>query len=574
MSGEPDHAPAVTVAGSWLRLLKSGGVDYLFANAGTDFAPLIEAYASAVDRARTLPDPVTVPHENVAIHMAIGYWLVTRRMQAVMVHVSVGTANAVCGVLNAARAHVPVLFAAGRTPINEKDVFGARNLHIHWTQEMFDQASMVRESVKWEYELRSAEQLQTVVDRALSIAQAEPQGPVYLTLPREVIARPMDTALIGDRRPAVPTAPFPDPASITSLATMFRRARTPLIVTTGMGLDPRGPVALAEFASRHSVPVVQHVPRCVSLPSGHPMHAGYDPDPWLREADLVLVLDSTVPWIPDRTRIARGTKVVHVGADPLFQGLPVRGFECDLAITAMPAAALTALGAELGQAHGAAIEWQASRRERMHEWQQEQQRSRRSFLESVRHQKPIHPAWISHCLDQVRGEDSIVLREAPQLLMPFLNFTRPGQYFSIGAAGGLGWGLGAAAGVKLAAPDKLVIAVEGDGSYMFCEPVSAHYVALERDLPFLTVILDNQRWNEVRSATRHVYPQGRAVQAGAFEALTHFHPDLRLHKVVEAVGGHGERVTEPAALPDALAAAVRKVRDERRHVVLDIVCSG
>ncbi|HMN78996.1 MAG TPA: thiamine pyrophosphate-binding protein [Burkholderiaceae bacterium] len=84
MSGEPDHAPAVTVAGSWLRLLKSGGVDYLFANAGTDFAPLIEAYASAVDRARTLPDPVTVPHENVAIHMAIGYWLVTRRMQAVI----------------------------------------------------------------------------------------------------------------------------------------------------------------------------------------------------------------------------------------------------------------------------------------------------------------------------------------------------------------------------------------------------------------------------------------------------------------------------------------------------------
>src|SRR5690606_25287252 len=129
--------------------------------------------------------------------------------------------------------------------------------------------------------------------------------------------------------------------------------------------------------------------------------------------------------------------------------------------------------------------------------------------------------------------------------------------------------MGAALGAALAAPDRLVIAVEGDGSYMFCTPVAAHYVALEQDTPFLTIIFNNRSWNEVRSATRHVYPDGEAAQEGSFEPLTDFHPALALHKVVEAAGGYGEQVSDPAELPAALARAIAIVRDERRQVVLD-----
>jgi acetolactate synthase-1/2/3 large subunit len=143
-----------------------------------------------------------------------------------------------------------------------------------------------------------------------------------------------------------------------------------------------------------------------------------------------------------------------------------------------------------------------------------------------------------------------------------------------GAAGGLGRGLGVALGGKLAAPDRLVVAVEGDGSYMFCTPVSAHYVVLGQDTPFLTVIFNNQRWNEVRAATRHVYPDGVAARQGAYEALTHFHPSLQLHKVVEAAGGHGERVADPRELPAALERAIAMVTKERRQVVLDVICAS
>ena len=178
----------VTVSDAYLALMADRGVEYLFANAGTDFAPMIEALAKAQALGLPHPKPVTCPHENTAQHMAIGYYLATGRPQLTMLHVNVGTANAMNGLLNAARGQVPMLFTAGRTPINEDTLKGHRTLDIHWTQEMYDQAAMVRESVKWDYELRNGEQLETIVDRMLTVSMSDPKGPVYLSLPREVLS--------------------------------------------------------------------------------------------------------------------------------------------------------------------------------------------------------------------------------------------------------------------------------------------------------------------------------------------------------------------------------------------------
>jgi acetolactate synthase-1/2/3 large subunit len=495
-------------------------------------------------------------------------------MQAVMVHVNVGTANAVCGILNAARSHIPVLFTAGRTPITERGEAGSRNIHIHWTQEMFDQASLVREAVKWEYELRMPSDITAVVDRAISIANSAPKGPVYLTLPREVLAAQREAPeQFPPPRHGVALPPGANPSSVKQMAELFRKAKSPVIVTTAMALEPGADEVLAQFAQRFAVPVVEFVPRCANIPSAHPMHAGYDPGPWLKQADLVLVLDSAVPWIPDRTEVAHA-RVVHVGVDPIHSDIPMRSFECDLALAGDPAAALQALEIELsGHAAQAAGEIEA-RRQRALRRIADAKASQRALVESVKDQVPIHPAWFSHCVNQVKGADAILVKEAPQLSLALQDFDRPSSLMHAGAAGGLGWGMGVALGAKLAAPERLVIAVEGDGSYMFCTPVAAHYVALEQDAPFLTVIFNNQRWNEVRAATRHVYPEGVAAKPGAYEPLTHFHPALQLHKVVEAAGGYGERVTDPRELPAALERAIAMVKNERRQVVLDVICAS
>lgn len=179
---------AETVAEAYLTLLKDRGVDYLFGNAGTDFASVIEALSKSIAEGTSAPTAITVPHENLGVAMAHGYYLATGKPQAVMVHVNVGTANGICGIMNAARENVPILFTSGRTPLTETGMKGGRSIFIHWGQEMFDQAGTVREMVKWDYELRNADQLESVVDRALSLAMTEPRGPSYLLLPREVLA--------------------------------------------------------------------------------------------------------------------------------------------------------------------------------------------------------------------------------------------------------------------------------------------------------------------------------------------------------------------------------------------------
>src|SRR3974390_322698 len=184
----PKRQKTRSVAQAYLALLADRGVDYLFGNAGTDFAPLVEAFAQAAQAGICVPRPILAAHENLAVAMAHGYGMVSRRIPAVMVHVSVGTANMICAAMNAARENVAMLLTAGRSPLTETGLFGSRDGYIHWAQEMYDKAGMIREIVKWDYELRNAEQLATVVDRALAIAASEPRGPVYLSLPRAVIA--------------------------------------------------------------------------------------------------------------------------------------------------------------------------------------------------------------------------------------------------------------------------------------------------------------------------------------------------------------------------------------------------
>src|SRR4051794_7460175 len=240
-----------SVAEAYLALLAERGVEYLFANAGTDFAPIVEAYAKAAHSGLPAPKPLLATHENLAMSMAHGYAAASGRVPAVMVHVSVGTANALCGVLNAARENVPILFTAGRSPLTEEGLAGARDTYIHWAQEMFDQAGMLREAVKWDYELRDGVQLETVLDRALTLATSPPQGPVYLSLPREVLAAKLPGfAYDSPARHVAASAPAADPAAIEEAARLLASAKTPLIVTADLGRDREAGPGLAPPAPR------------------------------------------------------------------------------------------------------------------------------------------------------------------------------------------------------------------------------------------------------------------------------------------------------------------------------------
>ena len=462
----------VTVADAYLALLADRGVDYFFANAGTDFAPIVEAMAKAENLETRIPEPVTCPHENTAMHMAIGYYLVTGKPQAVMVHVNVGTANGMNGFLNAARGNIPVLFTAGRTPTNEEGLAGHRSLDIHWTQEMFDQASMVREAAKWDYELRNGKQTETIVDRALAVAKSEPTGPVYLSLPREVLAEQMEEFTYDSPgRQHAPAPPYPNAAATDEAAALLADAENPLIITNWAGRNPRVWQPLGDLAERYAVPVVQYRNRYMSLPTDHPMNLGYDLDPLLGQADVILAIDVAVPWLPATDKVRDDAKVIHMGADPLHSYVPLRGHPCDIALACGTDVGLTALSEAMSAYEGRVRGNMDRRRKALAERWRKQRDGWAARLDKVRNDKPLHPVWVTHCINQLKDDDTIIVKES-QLASSHIDITRPGTLLNAGAASGLGHGLGVALGAKLAARDRLVIGTHGDGSYMFGNPIA------------------------------------------------------------------------------------------------------
>ncbi len=224
-----------------LRSLKAQGMDHFLANAGSDFAPIVEAYARVGSGSPDLPEPVIVPHESALVGMAHGYWLATGRPQAAMVHVNVGLANAAMAMINARADDVPVLLMSGRTPLTEHDRPGARRTPIQYGQEQFDQASLVRDVVKWHFELRYPETVPALLSRALAVAKSAPEGPVYLSLPREPLTELTGADVAADPLQAPSRAGAAAEEDIATAAGWLAAAENPLIICQRG--DPGGRVA-------------------------------------------------------------------------------------------------------------------------------------------------------------------------------------------------------------------------------------------------------------------------------------------------------------------------------------------
>ena len=561
----------ISVGEAFVAAMADHGIDYFFGNAGTDFAPVIEAFAKAASLGQPAPTPIAIPHENTAMGMAHGYYLATGRPQGVMVHTTVGTANAVCGLMNASRQNVPVLLFAGRTPITEAGAYGARNRVIQWAQESFDQAGMVREYVKWDYELRRPDQTTAALDRAMALAMSEPRGPIYMTLPREVLASPAEPAALPPAKTPAST-PGADPDALAAAAELLASAKAPLIITTTVGRYPDAAATLAALAETFAIPVVMHWPRYVCLPVDHPMHAGFAPGPALKEADVVLVVDSDVPWIPAIEGPTESAKVVQFGIDPLYGDYPLRSFAANIVINANPVTGLKALHAALSDRIDTKSEAVATRRTTHTARRAAQRATIARDLDTVKDAAPMSPAWVTHCIDRIKGDNAVLVNESP-LQQDHLTLTEPGSFFSASPVGGLGWGMGAALGLKLGAPDKLVIAALGDGAYMFGNPTSAHFVSRALGLPVLIVIFNNRMWGAVSRATKFMYPDGYAAKSNQVP-LTLLEPAPDLEKVVAASGGYGVVVDDPGRLEAELIKARDVVLNEGRQAVVNVITQG
>jgi acetolactate synthase-1/2/3 large subunit len=555
-----------------LEMLEALGVRHLIGNAGTDFASIIDAFSKRAVEGKTVPRALMVAHECCAVSMAHGYYLATGEPAVAMVHTTPGTANALGALMNAFRSHVPLVLCAGRTPLTEAGMPGSRDTLIHWGQESFDQGSIVREFVKWDYELRNFAQLEAVMRRAFAVAMAEPRGPVYLSLPREVLAeehREFSYSSSGLDAPVMPAAPSPQ--ALAAMARMIAGAERPLVITRTLGRNPAAVAGLVALAESFALPVVEHPnPAYVNFPNNHPLHLGYDPAPYLDDADLIVVIDTDVPWIPHLRSPGAGAKVVHLGVSPIYDRYPIWGYPSDLAVQTDSAVALPMLTEALAPMRAArrdAIERRAARIAGQH---RHLAATAQAEIEAGAKHQHVTLEWLAHCLDRARDERTVFINEY-NLSLRHITLDAPGEQFGHSTAGHLGWGVGAALGVRLGAPDKTVVAVVGDGSYIFSVPSACHLASATLGLPILTVIVNNGGWGAVHSAVQGVHPEGWSMRTGEMPFVS-FGMQPAYEMFAQACGGYGEAVKDPGELPAALERALRVVREERRHAVLNVIC--
>lgn len=562
-----------------LEALTDLGIKHLFGNLGTDHVSIIEELAIREEAGLPVPRMLLCPHENTAVHMAAGYALATGLGQAVIVHVDAGTANAAMAMHNLFRSRIPVLLLAGRAPYTVRgDVRGSRDSYVHFVQDPFDIRSLVRPYVKWEYDLPSGLLAKDAVRRAQTIMQSDPMGPAYMTFARETLAETFAEDRYDifrhQRRPALKASGL-DHASAERIADEIMAAESPLAISAYLGRSPEACSALETLSWECAIRVVEFNPTHLSIPRNSPCFSGFDPVAAMENADLGLLLDVDVPFVPKFADRAEAVRWLQIDVDPLKRDLAMWEFSADFAVQADCARALhQILDVVRSKADDGFLARVAKRRLRL----EADAKQRIQGLEAVAAQPgeldAISPNYVCAALARKLSDADILVNEAicnANVVLDHVPRSIPGTYFADGG-GGLGFSGGVALGLKLAMPNRRIVQIVGDGVFHFCNPDAIYAVAQQYNLPIFTVILDNGGWRAVKESVRRVYPHGEAVRTDRFQARlsgTLNGEVRRFDKLAEAFGAHGEHVRDPLDLESAIVRCLAAV-DSGQAAVLHV----
>ena len=556
--GPVQAADLATCAEEILHLLAVHGVDFLFLNPGTDSAPLQEAAAALAQRGVALPRIILSSFESVSLAAAHAYWQVTRRPQAVFVHVDVGTQNLGAMVHDVLRDRAAVVVLAGKAPYAEDAGSpGARSNRIHWQQDVPDQTGVVRPYAKWTSELTRSADTARVVGRAVQVAAGGVPGLAYVTVSRDVLMEPAGPAHLrrttGFARPVAPAAPA---AAMEDLARQLAAAERPVIVTSRAGRSPEAAEALGRLCELGAIPMIGR-PEAVNLVTTHPMcvRSQAHGRELLANADLVLIIDCDVPWIPRTVSPSRGCTVVQIDRDPVKADMPLWTFPVDVSLCADPVEAIGQLADALAPYRDlAADRWEQRHRKLSADVARSARRVREAAGRSDVPPTDIRAVILALC--RALDPGCLIVEEAVSSAGPvaeLLERPEPGTLYCSGGPG-LGWALGGSVGVKLARPDRQVLALVGDGAFMFGVPTAALCLAVEAQAPMVIVVLNNGGYRASRLPVLELFPEGASVRRGEVVG-TRFARAPDVVQIAQACGAHGARTIGATGLQDALASA-------------------
>jgi len=558
-------------AGALLKLLRRAGVERIFASPGSEWSPLYEALA-APHGAGEIPDYLSTRHEETAVAMASGYAKIAGKLPAVVIHTTVGALHAAMALRAALHERVPMVVLTG-----ESIAFGEAPGHDpghQWLRLLADvggPAALVERCVKFSHGANAVALLPRVIERACQLAMAEPQGPVFVSVPMEFMFE--EVALDG--RPAVAHVPAPQAPldAIERVAGELASAKAPVIVSEELGRNPRAVEQLVAIAELLAAPVLETWNiGYANFPRTHPLYAGAGGTDlvaeYVRDSDCVLLVETVVPWHPPSALPRPGTKVIALGGDPLQSNLVVSGARADLIAAGDIESALALLRQRLAQripsgTRNAAIERWRTRHE-------ERRRAQREEARALRDRKPIDTRWVAIELDEVLPRDAIVVSETITHRRPlhrYLSRVEPGRFFE-GCYGGLGTGTGTALGAKVAMRDRPVVLLTGDGAFNYNPVLAALGASQEHGLPILIVVFNNFGYLSQKSGVPTHFPDGWAVKSKRF-AGTSIAPSPDYAGLAPLFGGHGERVEDPGEVRPALERGLAAIADGRL-AILDV----
>lgn len=544
---------------AFLELLRQEGVAYVFGNPGTTELPLMDALATAPD-----PGYVLGLQEAAVVAMADGYAQASGKLAVVNLHVAPGLGNGLGMLYDAQKAGAPLLVTAGQ----HDQTFNLTE-PILWA----DLPPIARPFVKWSAEVRRLPDLPRAVHRAAKTALAPPTGPVFLSLPADVLQAEGDVDL------GAPTRVAPrirgDQAAVEAAADLLARAERPLIMAGDAVAQSRAHAELVAVAECLGAPVyAEGVASTASFPASHPLFRGtlVRSAPAIRQvlsqADLLFSVGGdllTMSLPSDVDPVPPDLPIVHLDTDPWELG---KNYPACVAILGDPKATLPDLLAALAARMGPA------ERERTQARLEATRAAKRRHAEELAararadaHKVPITPIALMHAVASALSPEAVVVDETISSgagLRAFLRSDDPQSFFGL-RGGGIGWGLPAAIGVKLALPERPVVGLVGDGSAMYtCQ---ALWTAARYRIGVVIVILNNASYRILKQRIHAM--KGLAAQTDRYVGMDLEDPRVDYVRLAESLGVAAERIEKTAEVGPALARALAAGRPTLIDIGLD-----
>ena len=556
----------------FIEILNRHGVEYIVGSPGSEWPPLWEALSRRCAEGEPAPTYINCRHESLAVGVAAGYHWATGKLPAVTLHTTSGGLNCATNLRGALHHHTPMLVVAGES-ISFGDG-GAPDPGAQWLAGLSDIGGPTRllaPVMKWAITVRTAYNLADTLHRACQIAMRPPRGPVFVNAPFELMLAPV----VMERLPHPPELAAARQADVTALehvARLLIEARAPVICTESVGREPEAVEALVALAEMLALPVVEAAaPACTNFPTDHPSHQGYSPRPFLDQADVVLLLESATPWHPPSRGPGLGCKVIAIGQDPDRVLRPYSGYPCDVQIHGPASTNLQALTEIVRDLKADRSNRSTHYEERVTRLQADHRRLREAARDEALTAKdtiPIDPRWLCHAFNEAVPAEAVVVSELVvhrSVLDTYLERSSTTRYMR--SFGGLGQGLPNALGMKLAMPDRLVVAAVGDGSFHYNPVVACFGLCHERGMPILTVIFNNHGYASMQGGLDQHYPAGYGARGGGRTLATAIMPRPDYPKLVEAFGGWGQKVDHPEEIIPALKRGIEVVQEGKPALV-------